>query len=152
MALRARFVHVNLIAQDWRRLARFYEDVLGCTPVPPERALGGRWLDDSTGIPSAQIQGMHLCLPGYGDQGPTLEVFQYSQELDRAETAANRPGYIHIAFAVDDVHAARTAVLAAGGGVLGQVVSTEIPGAGTITFAYVTDPEGNIIELQRWAR
>jgi catechol 2,3-dioxygenase-like lactoylglutathione lyase family enzyme len=152
MALCARFVHVNLIAQDWRRLARFYEEVFGCTPVPPERSLGGQWLDDSTGISGAQIQGMHLCLPGYGVQGPTLEIFQYSPESDRAKTAANRPGYGHVAFAVDDVRAAQAAVLAAGGGALGEIVSTEIHGAGAITFAYVTDPEGNIIELQRWAR
>jgi hypothetical protein len=33
---------------------------------------------------------------------------------------------------------------------LGDVVSVEIAGAGRIIFAYVTDPEGNLIELQRW--
>jgi predicted enzyme related to lactoylglutathione lyase len=52
---------------------------------------------------------------------------------------------------VDDVPAARDAVLAAGGGTVGEVVSREIPGAGAITFAYVTDPEGNVIELQTWS-
>jgi catechol-2,3-dioxygenase len=25
-----------------------------------------------------------------------------------------------------------------------------VAGAGTITFVYLTDPEGNILELQRW--
>src|SRR5678815_5648625 len=29
-----RYVHTNLIARDWRALARFYEDVFGCVPVP----------------------------------------------------------------------------------------------------------------------
>ena len=62
----------------------------------------------------------------------------------------NRPGFAHIAFAVDDVETTRRAVLAAGGSAVGQVVRQEIPGAGQITVAYVTDPEGNIIELQRW--
>jgi len=46
---------------------------------------------------------------------------------------------------VDDVASARDAVVAAGGGLLGELVSTEIPGAGTITFVYATYPEGNII-------
>ena len=32
---------------------------------------------------------------------------------------------------------------------MGEVVSVEIPGAGGIVFAYLTDPEGNIIEVQR---
>jgi predicted enzyme related to lactoylglutathione lyase len=58
----------------------------------------------------------------------------------------------HIAFAVDDVEAARDAVIAAGGGIVGQIVSVDIPGAGEVTFVYATDPEGNILELQRWSR
>jgi hypothetical protein len=42
-------------------------------------------------------------------------------------------------------------VLVAGGELVGDTISTEIAGVGPITFAYVTDPEGNIIELQRWS-
>jgi len=144
----ARFVHVNIVAQDWKKLARFYEQVFGCIPVPPERNLSGQWLEHATGIPDAEIQGVHLRLPGYGDNGPTLEIFQYNRQKQRQETAANRPGFAHIAFAVDDVEAARDAVIAAGGDPLGELVSLDIPGAGKITFAYVIDPEGNILELQ----
>lgn len=148
MTVNARFVHANIVTQDWQRLARFYEQVFGCTPVPPERNLSGQWLEEATGIPGAEIEGVHLRLPGYGDNGPTLEIFQYNRQKQRQETAANRPGFAHIAFAVDDVEAARDAVIAAGGGIIGELVSVDIPGAGTITFAYVTDPEGNILELQ----
>jgi predicted enzyme related to lactoylglutathione lyase len=151
MTTNARYVHTNLIAQDWKRLAQFYERVFGCTPVPPERELAGQWLEDGTGVPGAEIRGIHLRLPGYGDAGPTLEVFQYNRQEQRPETAINRPGFAHIAFAVDDVEAAKEAVLAAGGGTVGQVVSLEVPGAGTVTFVYLTDPEGNILELQRWS-
>ena len=50
--LRARYVHTNLVAQDWRRLATFYEGVFGCIPVPPERDLSGEWLDALTGVPN----------------------------------------------------------------------------------------------------
>ncbi len=151
MAGTARFAHVNIVAEDWRRLANFYEQVLGCVRVPPQRDLKGRWLEEGTGIPRAEIQGMHLRLPGYGENGPTLEIFQYSQEADRPDSALNRPGLAHIAFAVDDVEAARDAVLAAGGSTVGKIVSLPVRGAGRVTFAYVTDPEGNIIELQRWS-
>jgi predicted enzyme related to lactoylglutathione lyase len=152
MTLRARYVHTNLVARDWRKLARFYERIFGCTPVPPERDLAGQWLEDGTGVPSAHIRGVHLRLPGYGADGPTLEIFQYNREEERPETAVNRPGFGHIAFAVDDVKAARDAVVAAGGGTVGQVVSLEVPGAGTVTFVYLTDPEGNILELQHWSQ
>jgi catechol 2,3-dioxygenase-like lactoylglutathione lyase family enzyme len=151
MIANARFAHTNIIAQDWKGLARFYEQVFGCVPVPPERHLAGEWLEAATGLPGARIQGIHLRLPGYGNEGPTLEIFQYSERAARPDMAINRLGLGHIAFAVDDVEATRKAVLDAGGGSVGEVVSVEIARAGPITFVYLTDPEGNIIELQHWS-
>jgi catechol 2,3-dioxygenase-like lactoylglutathione lyase family enzyme len=152
MALSARFAHTNIVAQDWKRLAEFYQQVFTCVPVPPERNLSGQWVEDATSVPGAQIRGTHLRLPGYGGGGPTLEIFEYNRQEERPTTAINRPGLAHIAFMVDDVQAARDAVITAGGKDWGKMVSVEIPGAGSITFVYVTDPEGNIIELQRWSR
>jgi predicted enzyme related to lactoylglutathione lyase len=152
MTINARFVHTNLIAQDWKKLAQFYERVFGCTPVPPERNLAGQWLEDGTGVAGARTHGVHLRLPGYGAEGPTLEIFQYNHEEERPATAINRPGFAHIAFAVDDIEAARDAVITAGGGTVGKLVSLDVPGAGRVTFVYLTDPEGNIIELQRWSK
>ena len=151
MTVQAVYKHTNLIARDWRRLSRFYQEVLGCIPVPPERDLSGKWLEDATGLPGTSIQGVHLRLPGLGDEGPTLEIFQYRPEARAVETAVNTPGLAHLAFAVDDVQAARDEVVASGGGVLGEIVTAEIPGAGRIHFTYVTDPEGNILELQRFS-
>jgi len=148
----ARYVHTNLIAHDWRRLARFYEQVFGCTPVPPERELEGDWLEAATGLPGVQIQGVHLRLPGQGQAGPTLEIYTYHPQTERLATAVNRPGFGHIAFAVDDVEAACEAVLAAGGSTVGPIVSFPVPGAGTVTFVYATDLEGNVVELQRWSK
>ncbi len=147
----ARYRHTNLIARDWKRLAIFYERVLGCTPVPPERDLSGEWLDRATGLRGARLRGVHLRLPGCGPEGPTLELFEYERGVDGPAPAANRCGYGHLAFAVPDVDAALVAVRAEGGGQLGEVVSTTIPGAGPLRFVYAQDPEGNVIELQRWA-
>ena len=152
MPFKARYAHTNLVARDWRKLAEFYESVFGCERVPPERKISGQWLDDATGVENAEITGMHLRLPGFGDEGPTLEVFQYADMPAGPETAANRPGFGHIAFAVDDVQAAHDAVLAAGGRTVGKIATTEIAGAGKITFVYLADPEGNIVELQKWSR
>lgn len=150
MGVTAKFVHTNIVAKDWKALATFYEQTFGCKRIPPERDLSGKWLEDATGVPNAALRGIHLRLPGYGDTGPTLEIFQYRQQLERAPTGIHRPGLAHIAFAVDDVAAAREMVLNAGGGEVGKVTTVEIPGAGQITFVYLTDPEGNILELQQW--
>ena len=148
MAINVRYVHTNLVARDWRRLAHFYEAVFGCTPVLPERDLAGQSLDDATGIQKAHIRGIHLRLPGHGERGPTLEVFQYDTEEEHVEAVANRAGFAHIAFAVDDVDAVREMVLAAGGDELGKVVSHDVAGVGWIKFGYLKDPEGNLIEVQ----
>ncbi len=152
MAIEARYVHTNLIAEDWRALAGFYRDVFGCTPVPPERDLHGEALDTGTGIQGARLRGQHLRLPGYGDTGPTLEIFTYSPQGDRGTTAVNRPGFGHLAFQVDDVAAAREAVLAAGGRPVGDVVTLTIASGARVTWCYLADPEGNFIELQSWSR
>ncbi len=149
--MNARYVHTNLVARDWKRLARFYHEVFGCQPVPPERDLSGAWLDDATGVPGVRIRGIHLRLPGYGEQGPTLEIFEYQPGVEQPVSAPNRPGFGHVAFAVDKVGAARDAVVAAGGGTVGELVTVPVPGAGSVTFVYATDPEGNIVELQSWS-
>ncbi len=41
------------------------------------------------------------------DNGPTLGIFNYDLFESRGTTAVNRPGFGHIAFAVDDVAAAQ---------------------------------------------
>ena len=149
--MKATYRHTSIVAADWRGLARFYEDVFGCTPVPPPRDLSGAWLDRGTGVPDAHLTGVHLRLPGHGEGGPTLEIFGYSATEPRPAVAANREGIAHIAFEVDDVAAATRLVLEHGGSRVGEVTSTEVPGVGGLTFVYVADPEGNIVELQAWA-
>ncbi len=182
MAINARYVHTNLIAHDWRRLAAFYEQVFGCRPVPPERHLTEAWVAQASGVPEAAIHGVHLRLPGCGGDGetggpgdtetrrhgggglpsddpaerggdgPTLEIFQYNYLKEGDAPAINRPGLAHLAFAVEDVPGALEAVRAAGGGQLGDLVRVEVPGVGWLVFVYASDPEGNLIELQRWER
>lgn len=150
MPIQARYAHTNLVALDWKRLVDFYIEVFGCQPVLPERHIAEPWLAAVTGIAGVRLDGMHLRLPGHGENGPTLEIFQYHPAAGQLPTAANRPGFAHLAFAVEDVAAALSAVQRAGGGMLGELVKVQVAGAGTITLVYATDPEGNILELQRW--
>ena len=152
MTLQARYAHTNLVAADWRSLADFYQQVFGCIPVPPERDFQGDALSAGTGIPGAHLRGVHLRLPGYGESGPTLEIFNYNILEARSPTAVNRPGYGHIAFAVDDVPAAQQAVLAAGGRPVGEIVTLQTATGSKVTWSYVTDPEGNVIQLQSWSK
>lgn len=148
----ARFGHVNVIASDWRRLAGFYTSVFGCELVPPERDYGGEILERGTAVPGATLRGAHLRLPGHGDAGPTIEIYTYgANEPPAAPPAANREGWGHVAFAVDDVDEARDAVLAAGGSQHGEVVTTRTADGRRVKWVYVRDPEGNLVELQSWS-
>lgn len=147
----ARYVHTNLVARDWRALARFYQEVFGCSPVPPERDYAGPELERGTGLPGARLRGVHLRLPGRGPDGPTLEIFQYARLAGGGPPAVNRPGFAHVAFSVGDVVAARAEVLAAGGSPVGEVVTLTTVDGARVTWCYVADPEGNVIELQSWS-
>jgi len=150
MPIRAKYVHTNLIARDWRRLVRFYCEVFGCEPQGPERDLSGAWLERVSAVPHTALRGVHLRLPGCGKDGPTLEIFSYREIVGGELPVANQRGFAHIAFAVDDVDAALQAVISAGGGVVGGIATTQVEGVGVLRVVYSRDPEGNIIELQKW--
>lgn len=149
--INAKYVHTNLIADDWHSLARFYQEVFGCVPVPPERNFRGSELERGTGLRGAILRGVHLRLPGQGERGPTLEIFTYGSNIDRSTTAVNRPGFGHLGFEVDDVGKAQKAVLAAGGHTVGEIVTLQLATGAKVTWCYVSDPEGNVIELQSWS-
>jgi catechol 2,3-dioxygenase-like lactoylglutathione lyase family enzyme len=61
--------------------ADFYRAVFGCTPKPPKRKQEGEWLEQGTGVKDASLEGVHLLLPGHGDEGPTLEIYTYGNLL-----------------------------------------------------------------------
>src|SRR5258706_7822066 len=145
-----RYAHTNVMANDWERLQDFYVQVFGCEPISSERDHKGPLFEALTGLPGGSFRGRHLRLPGHGERGPTLEIFQSNQNDPSLPPRLVRPGFAHIAFEVPDVPAKRAEVLKWGGRDVGQLVTLDIPGAGKLTLIYMTDPEGNIIELQRW--
>ena len=89
-------------------------------------------------------------LPGYGDKGPTLEIFSYQAMHDGSPIMANHLGLSHIAFEVHDVDQTFAAAIQHGGQVLGKVTQKSIDGVGELKFVYFRDPEGNIVEIQSW--
>ena len=149
MSLAAKYVHTNLIAADWRSLAAFYQSVFDCTPVPPERDYSGLQLEALTQLTGAHQRGMHLRLPGHGEGGPTLEIFELTPDFETRKDVQRR-GYGHIAFEVPDVADAQRAVIAAGGSSIGEIVTLTRSDEWQVTVCYATDPEGNALELLSW--
>lgn len=144
------FAHTNIITDDWKKLADFYIKVFDCKPLYPERDLSGEAIDKATAINHAHFTGIHLALPGYDGKLPTLEIFQYDTNENNLTAVPNRKGFGHIAFRVDDVNAILKKILEHGGSTVGEAVTMHIENAGTITFVYAKDIDGNIVELQHW--
>ncbi|NLI93951.1 MAG: VOC family protein [Peptococcaceae bacterium] len=147
-----KYVHTNIIARNWRKLAEFYIEVFNCKPVYPERDLSGEWIDKMTNIENVRIKGMHLSLPGY-ENGPTLEIFEYEPKTSEVkEFKINNQGLGHLAFHVDQVEEAVNKLIQHGGKVLGEIIKKDYGEMGLLTAVYTQDPEGNFIEIQNWSK
>ena len=146
------YSHTNLVARDWQRLSAFYQTVFGCMRIGESRDLRGAWLDRLTGIEGVHVVGEHLRLPGYGDAGPTLEIFSYEPAGMESRLMPNATGFAHIAFAVDDVPATLQHLLAEGGSQVGELIWQRYDDGRTLTAVYARDPEGNMVEIQHCAR
>ncbi len=146
-----RYGHTNIITKNWKDLCGFYEAVFNCIPVPPQRDQQGLWLEKATGVSNAHLQGMHLRLPGYDNSGPTLEIFQYEEMVDCEKPVPNKKGFGHIAFQTDEINKLLDLALEKGAKKVGELSEKYIDEVGLLTFIYISDPDGNIIELQNWS-
>jgi catechol 2,3-dioxygenase-like lactoylglutathione lyase family enzyme len=137
--------HVGLTVGDLERSIRFYCTVLDC--VVRERAvIQGAEVETLTGIGGAVIHTADLNLP----RGGMLELLQYLGP-DRTVLAQRRfdAGHSHIAFAVDDVDAARKRALSAGALDCSLPVTLNEPGSSwdRARVCYALDPDGRTIEF-----
>lgn len=147
-----KFVHTNIVSTHWKELADFYIQTFQCKIVPPLRKQAGAWLEKGTGLKDAALEGAHLVLPGYGEDGPTLEIYQYKTVANQEQSMPNTKGYGHIAFEVDSVEDVLDTLIKNGGTACGEITKRTITGVGKISFVYARDPEGNLIELQSWKK
>lgn len=145
-----RFAHTNIVSIDWKLLVDFYVKTFNCKIVPPIRNQSGAWLEKGTGLKNAKLEGAHLLLPGYGEKGPTLEIYQYENIENQNPVSPNKRGFGHIAFEVESVELVIEVLERNGGRTSGEITRRKVDGVGEITFVYARDPEGNLIELQSW--
>lgn len=152
--MKIRLAHVSITAKDLTRLRDFYEKAIGFVEARPERGFSGEWLGKGTGVPWAEIKRVHLSLPDAGEGAARLEIIEYAGVIeDSAPPAADRAGLRHVAFeteSAEELVRLRDLIIGNGGGELGEISEKAIDGLGAVTFVYMTDPEGNIIELLNW--
>ena len=142
-----RYDHINIGARDVERLSDFYEQALNCVRLSSIERMSGGLMARGMGLQEAEVRAVWMRLPGHGEEGPILELFEYTEPREQPKSSANQRGYNHIGFEVADVEVTVEAVIAAGGTRLGEVVDFESPSVGIVTFVFLRDPEDNIIQL-----
>jgi catechol 2,3-dioxygenase-like lactoylglutathione lyase family enzyme len=126
------FDHVGLSVADLDAQSRFYEEALGFVEIYRNDLHGGQIrtaiLRSKAG---AQLELIERA-------GSTAQYF--TDPIDGAGTQ----GYFHWALAVDDLDTAFESITSAGAAPVITPTNAARPG---IRFAYVRDPEGNLVEL-----
>ncbi len=130
------FSHVGQGVRDLETSRAFYTEVLGFTEVMDLDVSGSDSakllrLPDPVGLRAIYLK----------RDGLVLELLSFSDPLPlpARERPINEPGLTHLSFGVDDIDAACEAVLAHGGKVLEE--------SRLLTAIFVTDPDGQVIEL-----
>lgn len=131
--MKIKYVHTNIVAKNWKRLADFYIKVFSCKIVPPIRHYKGKDLDSAVNIKDVALNGVHLHLPGYNKSGPTLEIYSYNPSQSKKNRKVNTPGITHIAFEVSDVHKAYKKVIVHGGKKVGKIITLTRTGGKKVT-------------------
>ncbi|AMM21627.1 glyoxalase [Frondihabitans sp. PAMC 28766] len=125
--------HVGLSVADLDRLSTFYAEGLGLTEIEEEFAM-----------PDVGVRSVILRSP----EGFKLELIERQgstpQSFPDPFTGASIQGFFHWALSVDDLDAAFATLVAAGAAAVSEPADAVRSGA---RFAYVHDPEGNLIEL-----
>ena len=126
------FDHVGLSVADLDAQRRFYTRALG---------LVERW---QGAIPQAEVRIAVLS----GPTGLQIELIERlgstPQNFTDVYDAAGTQGYFHLALRVIDLDATFAEVLSSGATAVSAPAPALQPG---LRFAYVKDPEGNLIEL-----
>jgi catechol 2,3-dioxygenase-like lactoylglutathione lyase family enzyme len=127
-----RFDHVSLSVADLDAQSRFYEDAFGFDEIYRNELNGGQ-------IRTAILR---------SKAGAQLELIERAGSTAQYFTdpidGAGIQGYFHWALAVEDLDTAFESITSAGAAPVTTPANAARPG---IRFAYVRDPEGNLVEL-----
>lgn len=73
-----KFIHVNMISEDWNKLCDFYKEITDATDFGKLKDHSGGYKEKVIGIKDVHVVGHHILLPNYKLSYPTFEIFTYS--------------------------------------------------------------------------
>ena len=127
--------HIGIAVKDLKTANNLYSKLLNTAPYKMEEVESENVNTSFFQVGESKIE----LLEGTSSDSPISKFIDKKGE-----------GVHHIAFEVDDVEKVKQKLLSAGGSLHGEVVTFSVTGKGTVTMVYTRDPEGNIVELQKW--
>ena len=141
--------HFSYTVKDLERSLDFYVRLMGMDLIHRQRQ-DNPYTAKLVAFPSVDLKVAMLCFPDtpVGVSGHHLELIEYLHPAgEPIDTATNRPGVAHMAFVVDDIHAAYAALKAEGVKFKSEPVAIEA-GRNTGGFGvYFNDFDGIPLEL-----
>jgi catechol 2,3-dioxygenase-like lactoylglutathione lyase family enzyme len=140
--------HFGFTVPNLDEAVEFFEAVFGAVTVMETGRIDGddEFMKRRLGIPGhCRIENIKVLRVG---KGSNLEIFEYSG--DDGESALKRnsqPGGFHIAFQVDDAHAAAERLRARGVDVLEGPTFVESGPMAGLTWLYLRAPWGQFLEI-----
>ena len=137
--------HTSFTVSNLDRSLQFYVGLLGCELLGKRENIMNQYFRDIVGFPDSVVHGAWLRIPGSDHQ---LELFEYVKPQGiAADTRTNNPGSSHIAFYVDDLHAAYEELRAKGVRFRSPPVYIDAGTSKGGYALYMLDPDGITVEL-----
>lgn len=140
--------HVGISVSDLDRSVDFYRALTGLEPVVNNEHIHGPGFAQSQGLPRTKLRYATFQLRNLG-----IDLIQFEDPAgEPGQSAANRPGSMHLCFHVDDLTAVYQRMRAAGYDFLGEPYTFAAddvtpPDAVGTEVAYFNDPDGTNLEL-----
>lgn len=137
--------HINIVVSDLDGATRFFLD-LGFEEVTASR-LTGRQMSTVTGLADIEAEFVALSLPGAGTHLELIQYFSPPGGGDPELNKANRLGFRHLAFSVDDIEAVVQMLKAKGVEFVSDIQTWEKTGK---KLVYFYGPDDILLELAQY--
>ena len=134
-----KFIHVNIITEDWQKLCEFYNKAFGSTYFGKMKDHSGSYKEQVISIPGVHVVGFHVLLKDFYEAYPTLEIFTYSVKGRQEPAAEDSVGINLIGFTTDNAVKDIADIVDCGGSLCSEDGD----------FATVKDIQGDIILLRK---
>ncbi|HTG00342.1 MAG TPA: VOC family protein [Nitrospirota bacterium] len=139
--------HINIVVSDLQQAADFFRQ-LGFTEEIRSRISGERF-SAVTGLPDFDAEFIGLSLPGSATNVEIIQYYSPEGGKDELTNHANRIGFRHMAFAVDDIASEVERLKAAGVRFQSDIQVWEKTGK---KLVYFYGPDGIILEFAEYPK